>query len=376
VSRWERGDRSPRDFWLPYLARVLDLDQAELERAKVRVRDAGDTKRETTGDRAILRTQDELERVAVLTPSFRRTHSYTETRIEEIVAHLREQWHWLVRTDNLLGPRFALEGVLNQLSVVDALLTTDLKSQRRGVVQLGAQYAESAAWLNEDSGNLSQARYWTGRSLEWACEADDLNMLAWTFYRRSQLASRIRDVVQTITLAQTARRGEVRLPAPIRAAIRVQEARGHAMNGNESTAHRLLEEAHRWATVDNIGDARGGHGSFCTASYIELNRAGALMSLGQPRQAISIYEQALPELPAVYERDRAAALSGMAAAYAAANEPSQAASTAIQSLRAARAAGSVRIVREIGLVAESLRSAGKDRSVSTLLQELVDQEPS
>jgi tetratricopeptide (TPR) repeat protein len=267
-----------------------------------------------------------------------------------------------------------LEGVLNQLGFIDALLTADLKAQRRGVVQLGAQYAESAAWLNEDSGEISHARYWVSRSLEWAYEADDLNMLAWTFFRRSQLAGRVRDVVQVIGLAQTARRDEDRLPAPMRAAIRVQEARGHAMNGNENTAQRLLEEAHTWATVDTVGDARGGHGSFCTPSYIELNRAGALMSLGQPKRAISIYEQALPGLPAVYERDRAAAFSGLAAAYAAANEPSQAASIAIHSLRAAQAAGSVRIVQEIGLVAKSLCSYSNDHSVSALLEELADRE--
>src|SRR6266498_2281263 len=47
--------------------------------------------------------------------------------LQEILVHLREQWHALVKTDNLLGPRFALAGVLNQISVVEAL---DRKSTR------------------------------------------------------------------------------------------------------------------------------------------------------------------------------------------------------------------------------------------------------
>jgi transcriptional regulator with XRE-family HTH domain len=33
VSRWERGDRAPGSFWLPYLAEVIGLDLAELKRA-------------------------------------------------------------------------------------------------------------------------------------------------------------------------------------------------------------------------------------------------------------------------------------------------------------------------------------------------------
>lgn len=355
VSRWERGDRTPRAFWLPYLARVLDLDLTELEQAKARVFDASEQ---------------------VLAAPVDRLPGYSTTQVEEIFEHLREQWHWLVRTDNLLGPRFALDGVLNQLRVIEALLSMDLKSLRNRVVRLGSQYAESAAWLYEDSGEPLHARYWTSRSLEWAYEADDLKMQSWTLFRRSQLASQIDDVVQAIKLAQVARRDENRLPSPMRAAIRVQEARGHAMNGEERAAQRLLEEAHAWATVDTVGDAREGHGSFCTASYIEVNRAAALVNLGQAKRAISVYEQALPGLPAVYQRDRAAALSGMAVAYAAADQPAQAAGLAIKSLRAAQATGSARITEEISRVAMSLRPYRNDHSVRSLLEELADPERS
>ncbi|WP_169747943.1 helix-turn-helix domain-containing protein [Pseudonocardia acaciae] len=351
VSRWERGDRTPGNYWLPYLAQVLRLDLAELEQAKAQVV-------EEPGQTSTLLV-DKLP-------------DYSIDQIEEISEHLSEQWHWLVRTDNLLGPRFALNGVVNQINTIEALLATDLRSLRNRVVRLGSQYAESAAWLYEDSSELSRARYWTSRSLEWAYEADDLKMQSWTLFRRSQLASQVNDAVQAISLAQTARRAEVRLPSPMRAAIRVQEARGHAAYGDERAAQRLLEEAHAWATDDTAGDARGGHGSFCTESYIEINRAASMVSLGQPKRAISVYDQALPGLPAVYQRDRAAALSGMAAAYAAADQPAEAASLATQSLRAAQAAGSARITDEIHRLAISLRSHKKNQSVRSLLEELAD----
>jgi hypothetical protein len=98
---------------------------------------------------------------------------------------------------------------------------------RERAVRLGSQYGESAAWLHEDAGDLAIAQYWTGRAMEWAHEADDDVMLAWTLYRRSQQAAAAGDVAQALGLAHAARRREDRLPAPMRSAIRVQEAYGH-----------------------------------------------------------------------------------------------------------------------------------------------------
>ncbi|WP_254712178.1 hypothetical protein [Streptomyces sp. TRM64462] len=42
VSRWERGGRVP-DSWLPFLARALDADLVELERAAAYARGETDT---------------------------------------------------------------------------------------------------------------------------------------------------------------------------------------------------------------------------------------------------------------------------------------------------------------------------------------------
>jgi hypothetical protein len=52
-------------------------------------------------------------------------------------------------------PRFALVGVLNHIGIVEALLSALRDAQRLEVVRLGARYAESAAWLYEDSGSMA-----------------------------------------------------------------------------------------------------------------------------------------------------------------------------------------------------------------------------
>jgi hypothetical protein len=94
---------------------------------------------------------------------------------------------------------------------------------------------------------------------------------------------------RVISLALAARRDEPELGSPMRAAIRVQQAYGHALDGDERASLQMLDQAHAWAAEDTSGDARGGHGSYCTPSYIELQHAGCRLALGQPRTAIRLF---------------------------------------------------------------------------------------
>ena len=300
------------------------------------------------------------DRLAVTSPA----------HVEEILVHLRDQWHTLVRTDNLLGPRFALAGVLGQTAVVEALQAVLRDDPRLEAVRLGAQYAESAAWLYEDSGHLANARYWTGRAMDWAYEAGDERMLAWTIFRRSQQAAATEGAAQVIGFARAARRNEDQLAQPTRAAIRVQEAFGLALDGDERASQRLLDEAHTWAASDTVGDARGGHGSYCTPGHIEIQRASCWLTSGKPKKAIALYEEGLRTLPVVYQRNRAAALSQLAAAYVADRQPEQAASTAHAALPVARSAGSTRIVAEIKSLGAELVPHRPLPAVAALLEDL------
>jgi hypothetical protein len=304
----------------------------------------------------------------------RRLAASSSAHLDEIVAHLREQWHVLVRTDNLLGPRFAIVGVLNQIAVIEELCAGLRGEQRHELVRLGAQYAESAAWLYEDSGNMPLARYWTSRAMELAHEGGDERMLAWTIFRRSQQAAAELDIAQAIGLAQAARRNEEQLATPTRAAIRVQEAYSHALDGNEQAAQRLLDDAHTWAASDTAGDAHEGHGSYCTPSYIEIQRANCWLTTGKPSAAITLYEEALATLPLVYQRSRAAALSRLAVAYIADGQLEQAASTAHEALPVAQTGGSMRIVDEVRGVGRQLAPYRKLQGVAALLDDLEDGE--
>jgi len=311
-------------------------------------------------DNDVVQISRQAERLTIASP----------VHLQEILIHLREQWHALVKTDNLLGPRFALAGVLNQISLVEALRSILRDERRIEVARLGAMYAESAAWLYEDTDNMTQARSWTSQAMEWAYEGNDERMLAWTIFRRAQQAAAIPDAAQTIGLAQAARRNEEKLATPTRAAIRVQEAYGHALDDNDRAAQRLLDEAHTWAAGDTVGDARDGHGSYCTPGYIEIQRGHCWLAIGQAKKAISVYENSLRTMPPVYQRNRAATLTRLAVAYAEYSQPEQAANTAHVALPVARSAGSKRIVREIKNVCSGLISHRALPTVAALLDEL------
>lgn len=328
-------------------------------------------------DGALVRGYDELEalvsqeREQHRVPPVARLELASPAQVVEVLTHLREQWHLLVKTDNLLGPRHALAGVLDQIAIMEALLHSSRDKTRSEVTQLAARYAESAAWLHEDVGDMARARYWTGRAMEWAHEAGDPLMLAWTLFRRSQQATTAHDAGQVIGLARAAGRDSDKLPAPMRAAILQQEAQGHALDGDELASQLLLDQAHGWAATDDAGDARHGHGSFCTASYLEIQRAKCWQMVGRPRQAVSLYESALTELPAVYQRDRGTALVGLAKAYTAASEPEKAATVAVKALRIARSSGSTRTLHAVIAVGQTLGGFQTLGPVKVLLDQLV-----
>lgn len=291
-------------------------------------------------------------------------------QVEEVLSLLDQQWHALVRTDNLLGPRVALGGVRAHLGVIDELLRTARSGVRARLLALGSRYAESAAWLYEDSGEAGPSRYWTGRSMEYAVEAGDRLMMSWVLFRRSQQATADGDAARVAGLLAAARREAGGLPGPMLAAILQQEAHARALEGDEAACHASLDRAFEVAVADSAGDASGGHGSFVSPAYLQMQRGACWLRLGYPSRAVCAYEAAAGSLPAAYRRDLGAALSGKAAAHVAAGEPEEAALAAWQALDIARGSGSGRITGMVASVASSLASHRTTGSVAELLAAL------
>lgn len=291
--------------------------------------------------------------------------------LEETVIYLKEQWHVLVRADNLFGPAYTLRLVHEQIKLIELLLRDARGGIRTPLLSLCAQYAESAAWLHEDA-NDQLATFWASRALEWSHATSDHRLIAWALFRRSQQISHQGDTALSIGLAQAAQNMGSRLPDQMRAALTQQEACGLALDGDEAACQRKLDEAMQWAAPepDLQGDARSGHGAFCTSTYIELQRACCWVHLGRPQRAVSTYEGVLANLPTAYNRDRGYGLAQFGSALVAAGEPDRAASVTCDALSIARGCGSGRTMQRIRVVGGSLRPHVKLPSVAQLLDEL------
>ena len=337
IYAWERGDHELSERYELLYATTLGISPERLVGGP--------------GPRPPLEVHASASGTHLRTP----IEALTATQLEELICLLDDQWHALVRTDNLLGPRHALDGVRAQLGVTETLLRTVRAPDRTEVLKLGARYAESAAWLHEDSGDLPGAAYWTGRAMEWALEAGDRLMMSWALFRRGEQAAASEDAAAAAGLASAARREGGELPDRMVAAILLQEARAHALDGAETACELALDRAHELAAApDDPGDASKGHGSFCTPGYVEMQRGRCWLRLGHPSKALAAFNRAVVSLPPVYRRDRGIALSGKAAAFAGLGEADEAATVAIEALGVARNAGSKRIVRMVMPVAEAV----------------------
>ena len=274
---------------------------------------------------------------------------------DEVIDYLNQQWHVLVRADNLLGPAHALEPVRQQIALIESLLRHGGSGSPAPLLRLGAQFAESMAWLYEDLGDNVNAAAWTSRALEWAHAADDGALVAWALFRRSQQTAAERDVTRTVALADAASRQYAHLTGPMRAAIAQQQAQGLALVGDERGSLTRLDEALTFASPgDSLGDASQGHGSFCTESYLELQRANCWLLLAKPKRAVPAFQHALRGLPDSYHRDRGHGLARLARALAATGEAEAAATYGEQALRIASGAGSGRTVSELRQVVRLL----------------------
>ncbi|WP_240364094.1 hypothetical protein [Streptomyces sp. S1D4-20] len=289
--------------------------------------------------------------------------------IDPVLRHLREMWHMLVRSDNLLGPRHTLQGVHQQLAVLEGLLDSTVPPLRNEVLHLASRYAESAAWLHEDCADQVRASHWTRQAMEWAVEAGDDTMTAWTLFRRAQQATSAGKGAETISLSRAVQRYDHALTPQMRAAALQQEAHGYALMGDEITCHGLIDQAVALAaTPEDAGDGRNGHGDFATPAYLEGQRAHCWMLLKRPERAAPILSASLTELPEVYQRDRGLAHARLAASYALTGEIDQAVTQAHSALAVARLAGSTRTLHETIAAVDALRPARDNRGVAELIE--------
>ncbi len=265
----------------------------------------------------------------------------------DVVARLRARHDQYQRTDKLLGPHLLLMAMPGHLAFIEEHLRDARGTSRIDLLTIGARYAEFAGWLYQDAGEARAAMFWSDRAVEWAQQAGNRVLVAYVLMRKSNQASDERDAGRIIGLAEAALREPDPITGRVRALALRQEAHGYALDGDEVTCNRKLDEALSMVALsERNGDP--GPGSYCTDVYLELNRATCWLELSKPKRAIDVFERELIRLPAIENRDHGVYLARLAAAYADDGNSEQTGARGREALSIFRGTGSQRIGAELG----------------------------
>ncbi|UQI42990.1 helix-turn-helix domain-containing protein [Streptomyces sp. HU2014] len=257
---------------------------------------------------------------------------------------------------NFFGARHSIPSVVLHAQNITRLLETATGTGRKALLRTGGQVAEFIGWLYQDLGDFRQAALWSDRSMEWAQEAADDHMQSYILFRKSNQATARASAEKAVGLARAAQRLPGLSPQ-ITALAAQQEAQGYALMRNPKAALAKFDEAHALASEAPEADAgKSLDTSYCTPTYIEIQRANCWIDLGEPHRAIKLFEEQLAALPQVYRNDRGVYLARLARAYVKAGELESGAESAIKALGIVSHTGSARTFTELSAVARALDS--------------------
>ena len=267
--------------------------------------------------------------------------------------HLLQLRQVLADSDNLFGPVRIIPVVRDQITMIQQLRYGRTGQDSHDLLCIQARYAETLAWLCQDSADFRAAQYWLDRSLEWAHMAGDQQWAAYTLARKSQLAGDMHDPASAVDLADAAARlaGD---GTRLRAAGATYKAHGLALAGDQVGCLRTLDEAHEIAAAPDDEPAAP-WAPWLSAGYVEIQRARCLTALGDHRQAAELFGQAITGIPASLRRDRGVYIAREAVAHAAAHNPGRAAAAGMRALAIIQLTHSGRILTELRRLDAALR---------------------
>jgi transcriptional regulator with XRE-family HTH domain len=265
--------------------------------------------------------------------------------------HLRRTRRLLIDSDNLLGPRHALQGVRDHVQVIQELRRDAKGADRRDLMELQTQYGELLSWLYQDLGNPKAASYWLDRAMQWSYTVGDDDLTTYVMARKAQLAGDTADLVDVVDLAEAAQR-MARPRSRLAAVARTYEAYGHALRGDADESERAIDDVRN--ALDGAAADPTPWGVWLNSSYVEIHRAQGLEALGKHDQAAEGFAAAIRMVPDGYHRDRGVYMARQAVALAGARAPEQAATIGMHALTVAGDTGSGRITNELARLDKAL----------------------
>ena len=249
--------------------------------------------------------------------------------------------------DNWIGAGNLAPAIDDLYRLIDRMRRAAKGGMRRWLLDVTALSAEFYGWLCQEVGDLRGAAEWTERSLQQAQAADDRNLVAYVYVRMAQLAESERDDDRVIGLSRAALR-EPGITTQVRGLALQQEARGHAIAGDESSCLRTLDQvgeldlpdAPPWSDEYRVG-------YYFSTQHQTAQHAASLLDLGRVREAIASYEQHRSRWQQLCRWEQAVHVARLARAYALAGEVEHAAAVGTQALELGTGTASSLVVSEL-----------------------------
>lgn len=249
--------------------------------------------------------------------------------------------------DNWIGAGNLAPAVGDLYRLIDRMRRAAKGDMRRWLLDVTALYAEFYGWLCQEVGDMRGAAEWTERSLQQAQAADDRNLVAYAYVRIAQLAGAERDDDRVIGLSRAALR-EPGITTQVRGLALQEEARGHAIAGDESSCLRVLDEVREldlpdvppWSDEYRVG-------YYFSTQHQTAQHAASLLELGLVREAIASYEESRPRWQQLCRWEQAVHAAKLARAYALVGEIDHAAAVGSQALEIGTGTASSLVVEEL-----------------------------
>lgn len=214
------------------------------------------------------------------------------------VENLGRVLHTQRRLEDAIGSAAVFGPVIAQLDSIEQLLAGARGPVRPLLLDVASQWCQFAAWLAADTRQLQRAERLCDRTITWATEARNPNMIASALNLRGHAAWRAGHTPEMITRSEAAFRERHTSPG-IRALAAQQAARGHAIAGDAETADHLLDVA-----ADLITTAAANRAAeppwlyFYDPAYLALQRARAYLYLpARHERAIDLLTMGIDAMP-------------------------------------------------------------------------------
>ncbi|MFK0289990.1 helix-turn-helix transcriptional regulator [Streptomyces sp. NPDC090442] len=359
VSRWETGKRKPRE-WLPFLAaalavpvEVLTAPQAPAEPPLPSLADYM-----PEGDPLAALGAREGRRVGI-----------------GQVDDLQQRVHGLRLADDVLAGGDLIRPALRELRSAVRLYreSAHTDSVGRQLLCQIAELAQIAGWIASDAGQHSEAEEIYRLGISAARQAEDPTLAGNLAGSLAYQMTNTGREVEGLQLARAALDGAgLDVPPKARALYLDRVAWAHTKAGGvEHTQHamRALGEASEALAEDSAGTESPAWLYWVDAGELQVMESRVYTELRRPLRAVPLLRDVLSRYDATHTRELALYLSWLAVAYADANEPEEAATTAERVISISADVASQRTAERVRVVLARLMEYADVPEVRALLQQ-------